>query len=254
MTTLLGFLKVFRLLRLGRVARKIDKYLEYGASTFFLLMLSFCLVAHWFACLFYLIATHYDKYDPHGWLQILGNQVGTPYKMKNGTNELDLTTGPTIASKYVSALYYTLTSLTTIGFGNISPNTTAEKLFASITMLLGGECAQLSNNFELSVEINWLCFTSLCGFSRKHAPHGQPIRYWLKPYGTWVLAFPCASRSLLKFPRDIFLCFGLWRISFLLVLRPIIEMLLMQHLKDLLHQYKQTERWWRHNNHHHLFL
>lgn len=137
MTTLLGFLKVFRLLRLGRVARKIDKYLEYGASTFFLLMLSFCLVAHWFACLFYLIATHYDKYDPHGWLQILGNQVGTPYKMKNGTNELDLTTGPTIASKYVSALYYTLTSLTTIGFGNISPNTTAEKLFASITMLLG---------------------------------------------------------------------------------------------------------------------
>ena len=70
LTNLLGFLKVFRLLRLGRVARKIDKYLEYGASTFFLLMLSFCLVAHWMACIFYLIAVTYDDYAPHGWLQV----------------------------------------------------------------------------------------------------------------------------------------------------------------------------------------
>ena len=44
-----------------------------------------------------------------------------------------------MAAKYVSALYYTLTSLTTIGFGNIAPNTTAEKLFGCVTMLLGGE-------------------------------------------------------------------------------------------------------------------
>ena len=138
-TTLLGFLKVFRLLRLGRVARKIDKYLEYGASTFFLLMLSFCLVAHWMACIFYLIATKYDNYVYHGWLQVLGRTVGEPYKLRNGTNDVDTTTGPTIPSKYVSALYYTLTSLTTIGFGNIAPNTTAEKLFGCITMLLGGE-------------------------------------------------------------------------------------------------------------------
>ena len=70
LTNLLGFLKVFRLLRLGRVARKIDKYLEYGASTFFLLMLSFCLVAHWMACIFYMIATTYDNYEPHGWLLV----------------------------------------------------------------------------------------------------------------------------------------------------------------------------------------
>lgn len=130
---------MFRLLRLGRVARKIDKYLEYGASTFFLLMLSFCLVAHWMACIFYLIATEYDNYEPHGWLQVLGNLIGEPYMYKNGTNIVDRNSGPSIPSMYVSALYYTLTSLTTIGFGNIAPNTTAEKLFGCITMLLGGE-------------------------------------------------------------------------------------------------------------------
>lgn len=44
---------------------------------------------------------------------------------------------PTLASLYVSSLYYCLTSLTTIGFGNISPNTTAEKIFGCITMIAG---------------------------------------------------------------------------------------------------------------------
>ncbi|XP_068730790.1 potassium voltage-gated channel subfamily H member 5-like isoform X2 [Montipora capricornis] len=132
LTNLLGFLKVFRLLRLGRVARKIDKYLEYGASTFFLLMLTFCLVAHWMACIFYLIATTIDKDEPHNWLQVLGRTIGDPYG-----NRTEVNGGPSIAAKYVSALYYSLTSLTTIGFGNIAPNTTAEKLFGCVTMLLG---------------------------------------------------------------------------------------------------------------------
>lgn len=136
-SSLLGILKVFRLLRLGRVARKIDKYLEYGASTFFLLMLTFCLVAHWMACIFYLIGTTYDKFELHGWLQVLGRTIGAPYQHKNGSDEVDPDSGPTLAARYVSALYYTLTSLTTIGFGNIAPNTTAEKLFGCVTMLLG---------------------------------------------------------------------------------------------------------------------
>ncbi|XP_020905655.1 potassium voltage-gated channel subfamily H member 5 isoform X2 [Exaiptasia diaphana] len=137
-TNLLGFLKVFRLLRLGRVARKIDKYLEYGASTFFLLMLSFCLVAHWMACLFYIIAVKYDKYVDHSWLMILARTLNEPYKLNNSTGVMDYEeTGPSVPARYVSALYYTLTSLTTIGFGNIAPNTTAEKLFGCATMLLG---------------------------------------------------------------------------------------------------------------------
>ena len=72
-------------------------------------------------------------------LKVLGNTVGPPYRFKNGTNEIDVKSGPTLAARYVSALYYTLTSLTTIGFGNIAPNTTAEKLFGCVTMLLGGE-------------------------------------------------------------------------------------------------------------------
>lgn len=71
--------------------------------------------------------------------QVLGQTIGAPYQHKNGSDEVDPDSGPTLAARYVSALYYTLTSLTTIGFGNIAPNTTAEKLFGCVTMLLGGE-------------------------------------------------------------------------------------------------------------------
>ena len=50
-TTLIGLLKTARLLRLVRVARKIDRYSEYGAAVLVLLMATFALIAHWLACI-----------------------------------------------------------------------------------------------------------------------------------------------------------------------------------------------------------
>ena len=40
---------------------------------------------------------------------------------------------------YVTALYYACTSLTTVGFGNVSANTRAEKIFSVVVMIIGGE-------------------------------------------------------------------------------------------------------------------
>ena len=53
-TTLIGLLKTARLLRLVRVARKIDRYSEYGAAVLLLLMATFALIAHWLACIWYI--------------------------------------------------------------------------------------------------------------------------------------------------------------------------------------------------------
>jgi hypothetical protein len=39
----------------------------------------------------------------------------------------------------VTALYYSCTSLTTVGFGNVSANTTWEKIFSVVIMLIGGK-------------------------------------------------------------------------------------------------------------------
>ena len=39
---------------------------------------------------------------------------------------------------YITALYFTCSSLTSVGFGNVSANTKIEKIFSIITMMIGG--------------------------------------------------------------------------------------------------------------------
>lgn len=45
--------------------------------------------------------------------------------------------GPSIRSRYVTALYFTFSSLTSVGFGNVAPTTNMEKVFSVIIMLVG---------------------------------------------------------------------------------------------------------------------
>ncbi|XP_043215608.1 potassium voltage-gated channel subfamily H member 7-like isoform X2 [Amphibalanus amphitrite] len=127
-TTLIGLLKTARLLRLVRVARKIDRYSEYGAGFLLLLMATFALVAHWLACIWYAIGFA-EMSNPTGWLHRLGEELNVPYE--NGGS------GPSIKSRYVTALYFTFTAITSVGFGNVAPNTDAEKIFTICTMLIG---------------------------------------------------------------------------------------------------------------------
>ncbi|XP_019759166.1 potassium voltage-gated channel unc-103 isoform X4 [Dendroctonus ponderosae] len=131
-TTLIGLLKTARLLRLVRVARKIDRYSEYGAAVLLLLMATFALIAHWLACIWYAIgnAERPNLHARISWLDILANDTQQPY-LANGTG------GPSIKSRYVTALYFTFTSLTSVGFGNVAPNTDAEKIFTICVMLVG---------------------------------------------------------------------------------------------------------------------
>ncbi|XP_057178459.1 potassium voltage-gated channel subfamily H member 2-like [Triplophysa rosa] len=129
-TTLIGLLKTARLLRLVRVARKLDRYSEYGAAVLFLLMCTFALIAHWLACIWYAIG-NVEQSGSIGWLHSLGLQLDKPY------NNTIRGSGPSIKDKYVTALYFTFSSLTSVGFGNVSPNTNSEKIFSICVMLIG---------------------------------------------------------------------------------------------------------------------
>lgn len=86
-TTLIGLLKTARLLRLVRVARKIDRYSEYGAAVLLLLMATFALIAHWLACIWYAIGNaerrHVDS--KVGWLDMLANDTHQFYNPQNNT-------------------------------------------------------------------------------------------------------------------------------------------------------------------------
>ncbi|XP_077076952.1 potassium voltage-gated channel subfamily H member 5a isoform X2 [Siphateles boraxobius] len=142
LSSLFSSLKVVRLLRLGRVARKLDHYLEYGAAVLVLLVCVFGLVAHWLACIWYSIgdyevideATNSLKTD--SWLYQLANSIGMPYRY-NASGSGQWEGGPNKHTLYISSLYFTMTSLTTIGFGNIAPTTDGEKIFSVAMMMVG---------------------------------------------------------------------------------------------------------------------
>lgn len=119
------FLKILKLLRLTKLKRILIKVEDYIASStlatvfVFIRLLSLVFfVAHWTACWWYFIGNQ-DMYNhPVTWI------VATKIADK------------TVFDKYITALYWAFTTMTTVGYGDITPYTVNEKIFAMITMIL----------------------------------------------------------------------------------------------------------------------
>ena len=127
----MGLLKTARLLRLVRVTRKIDRYSEYGLAVVLLLTCLFTLTAHWLACVWHAIGIA-EARENSGWLSSLAGEIDKPINQSNPTS------GPSLSTRYITSLYFTLSSLTSVGFGNIAPSTNDEKVFAVLVMIIGG--------------------------------------------------------------------------------------------------------------------
>nr|CAH8875196.1 unnamed protein product [Trichobilharzia regenti] len=135
-SSLFGALKVVRLLRIGRVTRKLDQYLEYMAASLLLMISGFVLLAHWLACVWYSVGqTDLKNGIYYGWIPRLLNDIdqgkSIPTNWTSGNPPLPRT------MTYVTSLYFTLSLITSIGFGNVSATTFGEKLVAAVFMLIG---------------------------------------------------------------------------------------------------------------------
>lgn len=135
-------------------------------------MSSYMLIAHWLACIWYSIGkSEAVSGVDYGWLFRLGKELHTPFRytpppftndsrrnVSATSTTIDLTTalvypnttsiaqpeygltgGPDHKACYVSALYFTTSSITSVGFGNIAANTTNEKIFSIVVMVIGCE-------------------------------------------------------------------------------------------------------------------
>ncbi|XP_061669717.1 potassium voltage-gated channel subfamily H member 8 [Syngnathoides biaculeatus] len=132
-------LKTVRLLRLLRLLQKMDRYSQHSTVVLTLLMSMFALLAHWMACIWYIIGKMEMEANAYnwdiGWLHELAKRLESPYYPVGAAN--NVTSGPPIRSVYVASLYFTLSSLTSVGFGNVSANTDVEKIFSICVMLIG---------------------------------------------------------------------------------------------------------------------
>lgn len=65
-TSYVHLLKTIRLLRLLRLLQKLDRYSQYTAVVLTLLMSVFALLAHWMACIWYMIGRN-DMESQENW-------------------------------------------------------------------------------------------------------------------------------------------------------------------------------------------
>lgn len=129
---LMRVVRLLRLLKLLRGYRFIGMFdeMEYNPNIHPGLFRSFkvlCIAggfSHVSACLFYLIA---DDSSPDAWINRL---------WRNGLKS-DPISQESVAYKYLVSIYWALTVLTTVGFGDITPKSNAEMIWTCIVMVMG---------------------------------------------------------------------------------------------------------------------
>ncbi len=101
---LLPLIKIFSIFRrISFIRQTLLKFASLGVVVQFLYW--FAQITHWISC---------------GWLKIAG--IGEQ---------------SSVTTNYISALYWTTTTLTTVGYGDIVPHTNIEKIYASVVMIIG---------------------------------------------------------------------------------------------------------------------
>lgn len=128
--TALGMFKLFRLLRLGRLMKKLDQLAAANAFRVVKLLIGFVLLAHIIGCLWYL----------------LGKQLLACVESPSCDSELQpedlwiqtyvLDAGNSTVHRYTMSLFFTLTTMTTVGYGDSSPLNDIERQFCTGLLII----------------------------------------------------------------------------------------------------------------------
>lgn len=115
--------RMVRILKVIKEKNKISKFISdiipISATferLFFFLLIFFTLI-HVCSCMF-IFTAHYDKSQAN-WIEDKGYSDYSAFEL------------------YITSMYFTVTTITTVGYGDISAQNTAERIFCVFLMLLG---------------------------------------------------------------------------------------------------------------------
>ena len=121
--SLVLILRLFRLLRIVRLFRifgrwENQRWINPGYFRISKLFIFVLLLTHWLACIWFAIA-YIDNFPQDSWVVRSEIENASP------------------AKQYILSLYWAFTTMTTIGYGDITPKRTIEYIATIIIMLLG---------------------------------------------------------------------------------------------------------------------
>ena len=129
-----NFLTTFRLFQLNRLLRifvLLSKLSHISRSLSMMseikrivsMLCSFLCAAHVFACIFFLIGRL--ELEASTWIE-------EPWLLKYGVSD-----GDSRLRKYMLSIYWSMMTMVTVGYGDVVPNTTIERIFATCVLLIG---------------------------------------------------------------------------------------------------------------------
>lgn len=163
MVKLLKLLKLMRVFRLGRLVGKAQERYQIKHATVMIAKFAFIILfaAHWLGCIYFFIA----RIQPNAWIATNPGEGE-----KTWLTEYLSDVGPPVGERskleqYITCLYWALTTMTTIGYGDIIPKTAIERVLTIICMIVGAftfaygltnVCTLLFNHNKYQVEFECL--------------------------------------------------------------------------------------------------